>query len=83
MPYKARFSRVFLKKEEKLAGDVRSRVIEALREVLVNPHAGIPLVGPLRGLWRVRVGKYRLLYEIDEKQKTVVFHDVDLRKRIY
>lgn len=49
----------------------------------MNPHVGVPLVGPLRGLWRVRVGKYRLLYEVDEKQKMVVFHDVDLRKRIY
>jgi mRNA interferase RelE/StbE len=83
MPYKARFSRVFIKKEGKLASDVRSRVVEALREVLVNPHVGVPLVGPLRGLWRVRVGKYRLLYEVDEKQKMVVFHDVDLRKRVY
>ena len=83
MPYKARFSRVFIKKEEKLANDVKSRVVEALREVLVNPHVGVPLVGPLRGLWRVRVGKYRLLYEVDEKQKMVVFHDIDLRKRVY
>ena len=66
-----------------MANDVKSRVVEALREVLVNPHVGVPLVGPLRGLWRVRVGKYRLLYEVDEKQKMVVFHDVDLRKRVY
>jgi len=44
MPYKARFSRVFIKKEGKLAGDVKSRVVEALREVLVNPHAGVPLL---------------------------------------
>jgi len=83
MPYKARFSRVFIKKEEKLASGVKSRVVEALREVLVNPYVGVPLVGSLKGLWRVRVGKYRLLYEIDEKQRIVVFHDVDLRKRVY
>jgi mRNA interferase RelE/StbE len=49
----------------------------------VNPYIGIPLVGNLSGLWRVRVGKYRIIYEIDEKEKIVVFHDVDLRKRIY
>lgn len=83
MPHKARFSRGFIKKEEKLSSDARSRVVEALREILVNPHAGVPLVGPLRGLWRVRVGKYRIIYEIDEEEKMVVFHDVDLRKRVY
>jgi hypothetical protein len=26
-----------------------------------NPHVGVPLVGPLKGLWRVRIGKYRPL----------------------
>ncbi len=83
MPYRARFSRIFLKKEEKLSGDVKPRVVEALREILVNPYTGVSLVGPLKGLWRVRVGRYRIIYEIDEKEKIVIFHDVDLRKRIY
>jgi mRNA interferase RelE/StbE len=83
MPYKARFSRIFLKKEEKLPSDVKRRVAEALREILANPHVGVPLVGPLKGLWRVRIGKYRVIYEVEEKEKMVVFHDVDLRKRVY
>jgi mRNA interferase RelE/StbE len=82
MPFKARFSRVFIKKEERLPSDVKPRVVEVLREVLMNPHVGVPLIGPLKGLWRVRVGKYRVIYEINEG-KIVVFHDVDLRKRVY
>ena len=57
MPYKARFSRIFVKKEENLPDNIKQRVIEALREILVNPYIGVPLVGPLKGLWRVRVGK--------------------------
>jgi len=83
MPYKARFSRVFLKKEERLPGDVKPRVVEAIREILMNPRVGVPLIGSLKGLWRVRIGKYRVIYEIDEKEEIVVFHDVDLRKRVY
>jgi len=82
MPYKARFSRTFLKKEERLPNDVKPRMVEAIREILMNPNVGVPLVGPLRGLWRVRIGKYRVIYEIDEKEKIVIFHDVDLRKRV-
>jgi len=62
MSYKARFSRIFIKKEERLPGDVKPRVVEALREILMNPHVGVSLVGPLKGLWRVRVGKYRIIY---------------------
>jgi len=83
MPYRAWFSRAFLKKEGRLPSDVKPRVVEAIKEILTNPHVGVPLVGPLKGLWRVRIGKYRVLYEIDEKEKIVVFHDVDLRKRVY
>jgi mRNA-degrading endonuclease RelE of RelBE toxin-antitoxin system len=52
MPYKARFSRIFLKKEERLPSDIKSRSVEALREILMNPNVGVPLVGPLKGLWR-------------------------------
>jgi len=39
----------------------------------MKPHVGVPLIGPLKGLWRVRVGKYRVIYEINEKEKIVVF----------
>lgn len=66
-----------------MPSDIKPRVIETLREILIKPDNGILLVGPLRGLWRVRVGKYRIIYEINEKEKMVVFHDVDLRKRVY
>jgi mRNA interferase RelE/StbE len=83
MPYKARFSRIFLKKYEKLPKDIKPRVIEAIKEILMNPHVGVPLIGALKGLWRARIGKYRLIYEVDEKEKIIVFHDVDLRKRVY
>lgn len=83
MPYTARFSKAFLKKYQRLPSDIKSRITESLREILIKPDNGIMLVGPLRGLWEVRVGKYRIIYEIDEKQNTVVFHDVELRKNVY
>jgi hypothetical protein len=41
------------------------------------------LVGPLRGVWKAKVGKCRILYEINEQDRTVIFHDVELRKRVY
>jgi mRNA-degrading endonuclease RelE of RelBE toxin-antitoxin system len=37
-----------------------------------------PLVDLLKGLWRARIGKYRIIYETDEKEKVIVSHDVDL-----
>ena len=83
MPYIARFSRIFLKKQERLPSKTKSRIVEMIRETLIKPDNGIMLVSPLKGLWKVRVGKYRIIYEINEKEKIVVFHDIDLRKRVY
>ena len=62
---------------------IKLRVTENLKEILIKPHIGIMLVGPLRGVWKAKVGKYRILYEINENEKTVIFHNVELRKRVY
>jgi mRNA interferase RelE/StbE len=83
MPHTARFSRNFLKKEQNLPSETKPRVRETVKETLIRPESGIPLVGPLKGLWKARVGKYRIIYEINEKERAVVFHDIDLRKRVY
>jgi len=36
-----------------------------------------------RGGWRFRVGKYRVLYVIDEDHSEVQVYDIDLRDRVY
>jgi mRNA interferase RelE/StbE len=33
--------------------------------------------------YRIRVGKYRILYEIDQKNKTIVIYRIKLRKTAY
>ncbi|MBI4418808.1 MAG: type II toxin-antitoxin system RelE/ParE family toxin, partial [Ignavibacteriales bacterium] len=40
-----------------------------------------PLVGPLKGIWSVRVGEYRVLYEFDEM--TVIVLTVNHRREAY
>ncbi len=62
---------------------MRRRVIKAVKRILEEPYIGIPLVSNLKGVWKYRIGKYRLLYEIDEEDKTVAFHEIDLRKKLY
>jgi mRNA interferase RelE/StbE len=54
-----------------------------LEKIVVNPYFGKKLSGELAGLWRYRVGKYRVIYLIDEKESAIVFLDVGLRKSIY
>ena len=73
MTYTVIFLRIFVKQFRHLPRDARNRVTVRVEEV----------VGQLEGFWKDRVGQYRILYAIDEKNKTIILHDVDLRKRVY
>ena len=83
MRYKAVFVKSFVREFKRLPDDVKERILEGVRKVSGNPYEGIRLRGQFKGLWRFRVGKYRLIYVIDEKNKRVVFVDIGLRKAIY
>ena len=84
MSYKFRLTNTFLKDKKKLPVEIRNRVTKAMKEVLENPYfTGIGLVENLKDLWKKRVGKYRVIYEIIGNEKIVVFHSVKLRKNVY
>mgnify|MGYP001602504068 CR=1 FL=1 len=56
--------------KESVAGDLRRldkstarRILDKLERTLsANPDAGIPLTGEFRGLFRYRIGDYRVIY---------------------
>ncbi len=65
-----------------LARRVRSHIlaldwplIDAVEEALAflqrDPNAGYPLRGRLRGLRSLRVGSYRIIYQLTEDERTV------------
>jgi mRNA interferase RelE/StbE len=83
LPYKSIFTRSFTKEFGKLPKSIKEKILEALEKTAENPYTGTKLRGKLEGLWRWRVGKYRIIYFIDEKEKAIVFVDVGLRKSIY
>ena len=83
MTYTVIFLRIFLKQFRRLPRDARNRITVRVEELAENPYLGLRLVGQLEGFWKDRVGQYRILYKIDEKNKTIILHDVDLRKRVY
>ena len=61
-------------------------IVEYLRQVegLDDPRSkGKALSGPLAGLWRSRVGDWRIVVDIDDGRLVVVALDVDHRSRIY
>lgn len=68
-----------------LSRDVVVRVDLAIQKLKENPH--MPGVKYLRDFrladWRVRVGDYRILFDIDEAKKVVIILRVRHRKDAY
>ena len=57
----------------KIPANIRARIIRAVeRRLTTEPtRYGVRLSQTLGGLWKVRVGDYRILYEIEEEKVTV------------
>ena len=64
-----------------LPESIRKRILEALKELEDSSEKGDQLK-PSQ-FWRVRVGDYRAIYEIDRTQNKVVVLYVGHRKRAY
>ena len=55
----------------------------SIRNLEVNPHLGKPLRGDLSGKWSLRIGDYRIIYIIDEHEKTVILYSAKHIKVAY
>ena len=73
----------FVKSLDKLDAVVKRRILGKASELADDPYAGKMLRGELSGLFSLRVGDYRIIYWIDEKEGTVWLVDVGHRKRAY
>jgi mRNA-degrading endonuclease RelE of RelBE toxin-antitoxin system len=69
----------------RLPAKVRDAAIALMLGALAQSprHVGKPLVGDLTGLWSVRRGDYRIVYEIDDQTGTVLVHRVQHRRDVY
>ena len=55
----------------------------AIDRLAENPFAGSALKGELRGLRRIRVGDYRVLYEVREHELVVLVLRAAHRREVY
>ena len=68
-----------LKAQESIAGFLRTRIMPA-----PNPRQlGKALHGDKKGLWRYRVGDYRLICDIQDRRVTILLLTVGHRKEVY
>jgi len=87
MAWKVEFTDIAERTIEKLDPQVRKRINSFFRERVANsenPTAiAEPLQGEFRGLWRFRVGDYRVICDIQRKRLLVLVLDVGHRREIY
>ena len=87
MIWKIEFDSDVEKDLRKLGSVACKRIFKYLRENVASGHDprshGKPLTGNLSGLWRYRVGDYRIISKIEEDVFTVLIIKVGHRKDIY
>ena len=73
---------VFSEDFKRIDGTGQKRIMKAVRKKLTEePRAyGKPLSGEYKGFWKLKVGPYRVVYEIIESQVTVYVIKVGYRR---
>jgi len=67
----------------KIGRDDRLRLIDAIDQLAINPAAGGVLKGEYAGLRRIRVGNYRVVYEVQDQQLVVLVIRIGHRREVY
>lgn len=81
--YAIKFSRSAKKSFSKIATREQKRIALAIEKLAQDPTIGKPLKGVLKGLWSLRIGTYRVIYQIIQNELVVMVFDVRHRREVY
>jgi mRNA interferase RelE/StbE len=83
MKYQVDIERTALKSLEKLPLGARNKVIKSIESLSADPRpVGAKKLSGRDG-WRIRIGNYRVIYEIRDKVCYILVLDIAHRKEIY
>ncbi len=69
---------------DKLPRPIWRHIVDAMKELRNNPRpAGVVKLAGDENLWRIRIGNYRVMYEIHDDQLIVLVLRVAHRKDVY
>jgi len=83
LKYQILIQRAAQKELMKITAPYRARVIQAIRELENNPRpiGTKKLTG--RNAWRIRIGDYRVIYEIHDDRLIVIVVTIGHRREVY
>ena len=67
----------------KLEKKEQERIVKKFNELEKNPELGKPLTANLAGLWSLRFGDYRAIYQIKQSELIILVLKLGHRKNIY
>lgn len=74
-----------LKDLKKLNRTSVKKIVAKVKNYLIQDPVklGTPLKGNLKGLYRYRIGEYRVIYVIDQAEKKIIILKINHRRKIY
>lgn len=81
--YKVKFTKEASQNIRRLDKRYQKAVSKAIDKLSENPQLGAPLVGKLKGLWKLRFSRYRIIYQIIENKLIVVVFEITHRRDVY
>ena len=82
MTYSVSIKQSAAKALEKLSREDRLRIIAAIDQLKDNPTAGGVLKGEFSGLRRIRIGNYRVVYEVQDQKLVVLVVRIGHRREV-
>ncbi|MGH7830810.1 MAG: type II toxin-antitoxin system RelE family toxin [Candidatus Binatia bacterium] len=66
-----------------LPPEVKRSIKQALRFLSSDPFAGAALIRELSGLWKFKVRRFRIIYEVDRKARIIRIFAIGHRREVY
>jgi mRNA interferase RelE/StbE len=84
MPYEIVIKPTAEKSLDKLPHPIRRRIVDVLKELRNNPRpTGVVKLAGDENMWRIRIGNYRVVYEIQDDRLIVLILRVAHGKDVY
>ena len=66
-----------------LPPELKRGIKQAIRSLSTDPFAGTPLIGKLSGFWRIKIRRFRIVYEVDRRARVIRIFAIAHRREIY
>jgi mRNA interferase RelE/StbE len=85
MTYKVIWNEGVIDELKEMDKKIASRIVNKIENHLVKSPAdlGMALIGQFAGLYRYRVGKWRVIYSIEPRTETILVLRVEHRNKVY